>query len=153
MTYAANWGNDFENVTFWDALDYIGLNSYYSLSNSEAPTDDALRKGVQDVIRRVENVYHQYNKPVIFTEIGFTSTPKSWHEPHLSAGGKPVDLAAQARCYETVFSELYRQKWLAGIYWWKWPTYLEYGGPLDNDFTPNNKPAEAIIARYYGESR
>jgi hypothetical protein len=38
----------------------------------------------------------------------------------------------------------------AGVYWWKWPTYLEYGGPRHSGFTPNGKAAEKIVARWFG---
>ena len=31
LTYAAVQGPEFENLRFWDALDYIGLNNYYPL--------------------------------------------------------------------------------------------------------------------------
>ena len=31
LTYAANWGQEFENITFWRDLDVVGLNSYYPL--------------------------------------------------------------------------------------------------------------------------
>ncbi|MGH7602165.1 MAG: hypothetical protein ACREOI_37850, partial [bacterium] len=39
--------------------------------------------------------------------------------------------------------------WLAGIYWWKWPTMLEDGGPQDNQFTPNGKPAAEVVMKWY----
>ena len=29
LTYCANWGEEFENLSFWDELDFIGLNCYY----------------------------------------------------------------------------------------------------------------------------
>ncbi len=151
MTYAANWGREFEKMSFWDALDYIGLNCYYPLSNSDRADDAALRAGVRNICERIEPVQRRYGKPVILTEIGFTSTPAPWLQPHESARRKPVNLADQARSYAAVFQEFYGRKWLRGIYWWKWPTYLEYGGPQDNDFTPNGKPAESVVAEWYGK--
>ncbi len=151
MTYAANWGAEFENIKFWDELDFIGLNCYYPLSSNENADDEALKAGVAKIAVKVENVYQKFRKPVIFTEIGYTSTPASWKNPHKTSGGKPVDLEAQARCYRAVFDGLYGKKWLAGIYWWKWPSFLEYGGVRDNDFTPNNKPAQQIIAEWYSK--
>jgi hypothetical protein len=31
LTYAANFGAEFESIKFWDALDYIGIDEYYPL--------------------------------------------------------------------------------------------------------------------------
>ena len=33
LTYAAVQGPEFETLQFWDALDYIGLNNYYPLTD------------------------------------------------------------------------------------------------------------------------
>ncbi|RMF60661.1 MAG: hypothetical protein D6748_03635 [Calditrichaeota bacterium] len=149
ITYSANWGEEFENVSFWDALDYIGVNCYYPLSTKDNPTDTELQDGVKAIARRIEAVHRRFQKPVIITEIGFTATPMPWKEPHADARGKGLDPHAQARCYEAVLTVLHEQPWLKGLYWWKWPSYLEYGGLNDNDFTPNNKPAEEIVKKWF----
>lgn len=62
----------------------------------------------------------------------------------------PLDLEAQRRCYEAVFRALWGRPWLAGIYWWKWPTTLDDGGMDDDGFTPNGKLAAAVVAKWYG---
>jgi len=49
LTYAANWGDEFENVGFWNELDFIGLNSYYPLSKEDTPSDDDLRENFNEV--------------------------------------------------------------------------------------------------------
>jgi hypothetical protein len=61
-----------------------------------------------------------------------------------------VDTAAQARCYEAFFRGLEGRRSCAGVYWWKWPSFLEYGGKRDDGFTPNGKPAQDVVARWYG---
>jgi hypothetical protein len=149
ITYAANWGSEIEQLSFGDALDFVGLNCYYPLSQNPHADTAELREGVEQIARVVRNVSRRFDRPVVITEIGFTSTPGSWVQPHETSGNKPVDLEAQARSYRAVFAGLYRREGLSGIYWWKWPTYLEYGGSRDNDFTPNNKPAEKIIAEWF----
>jgi arabinogalactan endo-1,4-beta-galactosidase len=149
LTYAANWGQEFETVSFWDRFDFAGINSYYPLSDLEAPTDDDLKAGAEAMAERIETVYRRYHKPVVVTEIGFTSTSSPWRNPHEFARGKPVNLEHQASCYEAVFEALFNRKWCAGIYWWKWPSFLEFGGPGNPGFTPNNKPAEKIVEKWY----
>ena len=150
MTYAANWGEEFENVALWGGLDYIGINCYYPLSQSEDATEEELRAGAEAIMDRIEVVYKNYRKPVLFTEIGFPSTPKPWMQPH-----KPrmriAELFGQATCYEVIFESLRSREWCAGIYWWKWPTVIEYGGRRHTGFTPNNKPAAEVVKKWYGE--
>lgn len=149
MTYAANWGNEFENLAFWDALDFMGVNCYYPLSEKDNASDADLRAGATAVVERIAAVAWRFRKPVLFTEIGFTSTNAPWKQPHAEVRGSQVNLSDQARCYEAMFQALSGKFWCRGIYWWKWPSYLDYGGPADNEFTPNNKPAEQIVANWY----
>ncbi len=151
ITYSANWGEEFESLGFWKAFDYIGLNSYYPLYDGEEASMDDLKKGVREVVKKIEKIQAQHQIPVMLTEIGFTSTMKPWQHPHETAGGKQLNLGHQERCYEAVFSTLHDKEWLAGIYWWKWPSYLSYGGPRDPDFTPNGKPAQDVVEKWFGK--
>lgn len=149
LTYAANWGKEFENIAFWDALDFIGINCYYPLSDKDTPSDQQLKEGMEQVANRIATVAARFHRPVVFTEIGFTSTAQPWKQPHESRGRRKVDLEDQARCYRAAVEVLQNCSWMAGIYWWKWPSFLDYGGPQDSDFTPNGKPAEAIVRDWY----
>lgn len=152
LTYAANWGEEFENLKFWDDLDFIGLNSYYPLSKSDAPTAEELAAGAEEIVKKIESVQKKYKRPVLLTEIGFTATPAPWKQPHEPAERRPdINQEHQAMCYQAIYESLYGKKWLKGIYWWKWPTYLEYGGERDSDFTPNGKPAEQIVREWNGK--
>ena len=149
LVYAANWGEEFENVNFWDAFDYIGVNSYYPLSDSEHATDEELRDGAELVAYRMGTVYNRYRKPLLITEIGYKSSPAPWITPYEYRGNTPVNLEHQSRAYEAMLSAMQGNYWWRGIYWWKWPSHLEDGGPLDTDFTPNDKPAQDVVARWY----
>lgn len=61
-----------------------------------------------------------------------------------------------ARAYEAFFRAWWDEPWLAGAFLWKW--FLEargrgWGGERawDTGFTPQGKPAEAVIRRWYGQ--
>ncbi len=41
LTYGGNW-NEFENVQFWDALDYIGVLAYFPLTKTPNPSQEEL---------------------------------------------------------------------------------------------------------------
>lgn len=155
LTYAANWGNEFENIGFWDALDAIGINCYYPLSDNPAADDAELLKGAQTVARKIGAIAAPHKKPVIITEIGFPSRPASWMEPNRDGDGdgEASDEIVQRRCYEAIFQAFFQQPWLVGIYWWKWPTYLEDGGSRDTGFTPNRKAAEEVVGRWYRQQK
>lgn len=145
ITYAANWGDEFENLRFWDALDYMGLNCYYPLSKDPQATDEKLREGFQDVLKRVARVQARANKPLLFTEIGFSSVEFPWINPHQDGYERQYNGENQRRCYQVVLDALPELSWCKGILWWEFPSYLDYGGRDNKGFSSNNKPAEAAI--------
>lgn len=151
LTYAANWGEEFEKSQFWDELDYIGINCYYPLSKKDQPSDKELRQNFQSVLKKVEQVQRRFNKPVLFTEIGFRSVEGPWKNPHAEADGRPYAPKDQERCYKIVFEGLADKDWCEGIFWWKWPSYLEYRGNRNSSFTPNRKPAEQVVKKWFGK--
>jgi hypothetical protein len=63
-----------------------------------------------------------------------------------------VNLKLQADCYEALFKTFWDKKWFYGVYWWRWGTSVKFGGPNRRGYTPQNKPAQAIIKRWYKKS-
>jgi hypothetical protein len=151
MTYAANWGEEFEKTTLWEDLDYIGLNCYYPLSKKSNPSDRELKKGFEAVIDKIKTVHRRYKKPVVFTEIGFPCIEAPWVEPHNDWGEFVHNPQHQKRCYEIVFEKIKDQPWCNGILWWKYPSDLSPNRRRETGFTPHNKPAEAVVAKWFGE--
>ena len=154
LTYAANWYAEFEEVPFWDELDYIGIQAYFPLSDDEEPTTEALVAGWQKHLERIERIQKRYRKPVLFTEIGYRSVadtagrPWEWPNPREAP---EVDLKLQADCYEAFFRTFWDKPWFAGVYWWKWfPKHERSGGPQHAGFTPQNKPAQKVITEWFG---
>jgi hypothetical protein len=43
------------------------------------------------------------------------------------------------------------KSWFRGIYWWNWEPDPVRGGSFDNGYTPQGKPAEKIVMRWYCE--
>lgn len=138
LTYAANFGPEFEGIRFWDALDRIGLNNYY-------PLPDDLNTGA--IVAKVEAVQRRFGKPVIFPEAGFSSLEAPHRQPWDETPRKlsPQD---QARCYAAIFEAFYERPWLDGIYWWKVGTN-GFGGPEDGSHTPWRKPAMEVVRKWY----
>ena len=151
LTYAANWGEEFEQITFWDELDYIGLNCYYPLNDKDEASKKDLKMGFQKAIDKIKLVCKKYQKPLVFTEIGFRSINAPWKNPHDQGDNTVFNSEHQKRCYEVVFETIRDKSWCKGILWWKYPSYLEYQGVENNSFTPNNKAADEVVEEWFGK--
>lgn len=151
LTYAANWGEEFENITIWDDLDYIGLNCYYPLSTKDNPSQQELETGFAVVLSKIDQVWNRYHKPVILTEIGFASVDHPWKEPHVDWGDHVYNEEDQKRCYEVIFNGIHGKPWCKGILWWKFPTYLHHHERRSGDFNPYHKAAEKVVKNWFGD--
>jgi Glycoside Hydrolase Family 113 len=151
LTYAANWGEEFENITIWDDLDYIGLNCYYPLSSKDNPTQQELESGFAVVLSKIDRVWSRYHKPVIFTEIGFASVDRPWKEPHVDWGGHAYNEQDQKTCYEIIFKGIRHQPWCKGILWWKFPSYLRQSERSRTGFSPWHKAAEEVVKNRFSD--
>jgi len=149
ITYAANWGTEFETVSFWDKLDYISVNCYYPLSTKTNPTDAELLTAFEKNLDIIELVHTKYNLPVLFTEIGFKSIAAPWINPHKDADEQEYSEEAQKRCYSIMQQAMNDEDWIKGVYFWKWPSYLQYSEEYNKDFTPCGKQAEAVIKNWF----
>ncbi len=149
MTYAANWGEEFEQCKFWDALDYVAVNCYYPISKKDNPKQKELDAGFAEVVQTVEKVALATKKPVLFTEIGFRSCTTPWANPHAEADGRKTDTTCQAACYKAMIAGLEGKDWFRGIYLWKWPAYMDDARYDPMGFTPLGKPAEQLVRDWF----
>lgn len=150
LVYAANWGEEFEQINWWKELDYIGLNSYYPLSKKEKVSQKELDEGFRGIVATMEKVVEKYQMPLLLTEIGFSSYEGTWKQPHADPDQQAQSDKAQTMCYEAMFKALEGKPWLAGIYLWKWPSFLPDHEKDARSFSPYKKPAEALIKEWYG---
>jgi len=150
IVYAANWDN-FKNIKFWKELDFVGIDAYFPLSYTLNPSLEDLKKGWEKWIYEIETWQANINRPVIFTEIGYASSPHAPVEPWKSGMSGNADPSIQAKCYQAFFSTIWKKPWLAGVYWWRWNTNIHAGGKHNRQFTPQNKPAQDIIEAHYKE--
>lgn len=149
ITYAANWGHEFEELAFATELDYIGINCYYPLSKKKQPNKAELTKGFKRIAQKIKQNSIKTGKPILFTEIGFRSIQAPWIQPHEAHKGQPISQKDQALCYEIALKELEKQPWCVGIFWWKWPSYLNHRNVGNSGFTPNRKQAARIFKQFH----
>lgn len=152
ITYAANWGTEFEKLEFWADLDFIGLNCYYPLSEAKNPPKADLARQFSQVLRKAKAVSTTHKRPLLLTEIGFTSTTMPWLQPHQDGDGKAYSGTAQLKCYQMATQALAGETdWCKGVLWWKYPSYPSLGGDGHTGFTPNNKPTEQQLPKLFGQ--
>lgn len=150
LTYAANWGEEMEQMTFWPEFDVIGLNAYYPLTEEERPSVEQLQAGVEQWLSRVDSIAKVANRELWLTEVGFRSVEQAWRNPHAEAGEREADPEAQAQAFEALTAALAEQECIGGIYVWKWPCRLGYmRGARDRGFTPYGKPAAEWLKALY----
>jgi len=157
LTIAAATEN-FTDISWFDTLDIIGVDGYYILNVSTPSTVEALVNAWQPIIQVLEGVHKQWNKTIMFTEVGYTSSYQPYLHPwemvlisfnDCSVWPLCVFLQEQANCYEALFQALYPLEWFGGVHWWLWRTDPLDGGTSDPGFSPVNKPAEAILRQWY----
>jgi len=156
LTYAANWHQEFEVVSFWDQLDYIGIQAYFPLTDQENPSLQDLMRGWKPYLSKIEQLQQKYQKPVIFTEIGYKNGSDAaiqpWKWNNSTSGSDEEGLQTQAVCYEAFFRTFWDKEWFAGVYFWKWfPNPDKVPHFEERDFTPQQRPAEKILAKWFAE--
>jgi len=149
VTYAANWDDEYDQVKFWDAMDYVGIDAYFPLSDAPNPTLPELKKAWAPWLKSIEDFQAKVNKPIIFPEVGYCSADGAAKAPWEDIAGGKVNLDLQANCYKALLETFWDKKWFYGVYWWRWGTNVRIGGKHNRGFVPQNKPAQKVIEQWY----
>ena len=150
LVYAANHSGEEARITWWDELDYIGVDAYYPLSDDDHPDVNDLVQAWGTYTPTLRYLHDTWGKPIILSEIGYRSINRAPFSPWDWQREGDIDLEVQADAYEAVFRALWHETWLAGIYWWEWGADPFEGGPYDKGYTVFDKPAEEVLRRWYG---
>jgi len=150
LTYAANW-DEFKRVSFWNEIDFIGVDAYFPLSDKKSPTVQELEIGWIPHKEEIIKIQKHFNKPILFTEFGYRSVDfnavKPWDYSRVEGS---VNLQAQVNGLQAIHNQFWKEDWFAGGFVWKWfHKHDEVGGKTNNRFTPQNKPAEDLIRKLY----
>ena len=152
LTYCANW-DDYEQVTFWKELDFVGMSGYFPISEAQNPTVDELQKSWKPIKDKLKKYSNKLGKPILFTEYGYRSMEqpawRSWEKEN-----QPVitNHDGQAIAYEALFKTFWQENWFAGGFAWKWyPSFRRMDPSNNNDWTPQNKKAQEVMKTFYGK--
>lgn len=142
-----------QRITWWDAVDYIGVMAYYPLTSKDNPTVEELKSAwvERGWLALLENLSKKYQRPIIFSEIGYESKDGANKQPLTMQIQLPLDLQEQADCYQAAFEVLWGKPWLKGIFWQQWSANPIWwpGGPNDKGVAINGKPAEEVLKKFY----
>ena len=153
LTYASNW-DEYKRTSFWNDLDYIGIDAYFPVSDSRTPTVDACKIGWEAHKHEIKHYADSLKLPVLFTEYGYRSMDFAAKEPWKSDRSMTaVNLNAQANATQALYETFWDEPWFAGGFVWKWfHNHYEVGGETNSQFTPQNKPVESIISSNYSRT-
>ena len=148
VTYSSNWDDVDDAVTLGD-LDVIGINAFYPLADAAGATEASMVDHARAIRDRVRALAETWHKPVLFSEIGYTTRPDPavhpWEWPDAMSGVR-ADEAAQATAYRALLEPMLDEPYFAGFFVWR-----VYSDPDDTSqeapwgFSPRGKLAEAVV--------
>ena len=151
LTYCANHNGGETSVNWWDALDAIGVDAYYPLAVSSKPTVEQIKIAWKPYVTLLENLSKKWDKPIIFTEAGYTSQKGSLTAPWGERNNQPINLQEQADGYQGLLETFSDKPWWHGVFWFHQSALPSEGGPTGQLWEINGKPAENILRAYNGQ--
>jgi len=148
LTWAAQWSG-YRQVAFWDALDAVGVQAYFPLSERADPPADELARAWQPIVDELREFHRRTGKPVVFTELGYRAALDAAREPwaydEAAEGGGAERARAEAvqeRCLASALAAIEPERaWLRGCFLWKW-----FAGPVQRaNFLLNRAGMQAVI--------
>jgi len=148
LIYSANW-TEYEDVPFWDLMDFVGIDAYFPLTDSLNPTGVELQVAWSAVADSIGNWLTEKGlaKGVIFTELGYASSDGTNKQPWATLSN-PEDQKEQADCLDAALSVLSKRPWFKGMYLWQYFPQDRWS-PLG--FPVKGKLAEDVLKKWYKE--
>jgi len=120
LTYAANW-DIYDQISFWDDLDYIGIQAYFPLAEHELPSADQIHEGWDRIYEEIIPFAIDLNKQIIFTEIGYDISVNAAKEPWNSDRlDQKEGESLQKLCLKIALEKVKNYDQMAGLFLWKW---------------------------------
>ena len=118
-----------DDVTFWDALDYIGISMYLPLATDKTPSLSEAFAALYNnpivdwqteprinVPATLQALAEHTGKDIIFTEAGSQSRTGALTSPAYTTGG--LNFWEQSALYAVLLHEFAKYPWFRGFNWW-----------------------------------
>lgn len=154
-------------VTFWDKLDYIGIDPYANLSNKDDPTYEDLVAAYhhdldgRDFLGKLEGIVHRAgDRPLLISEVGAPSVKGAQRCTGCWENIGPADPGIQALIYRAMLDAFCRESnslHLAGLVLWSIDAFPDERAKQDPrgvdpvGFTFVHKPAEDVVRAAFGD--
>jgi glycosyl hydrolase family 113 len=148
LVYAANHAEP-EKVGWWDAVDFIGVDAYYSLTESASPTESEVVEAWRVRANSLKELSERWDRKILITEVGYRSVDGALREPWIYHSEPPLDLLEQERGYRVLYETVFDAEWFAGVFFWDWSYDPDIGGSEDRGYTPRGKPAEEVVRAWF----
>ena len=154
LGYSTNWDH-YQTPTFWDRLDFIGINGYWKISDDADAAHAKLVERWSEIREQVLTFSERTDRPVLFTEIGYPSLPWALKDPwNYIAKGAEATPEVQLRGYEAfgeAWSDLLQPTKdaapaspLMGVMFYEWDVFAN-GGPNDTGYGLRGRPAMDLL--------
>jgi len=148
LTYAAHNTEDVKTFPHWQLLDAVALTLYPSLGDTG--DKEEMQLYIDQAVEELRLAVETIERPLWVLEVGMPSAegasakPWEWH----GLKSAKVDLQLQRDALD-IWLRALDKPWVSGVFVWAWYSDILSGGKNDADYTPQNKPAEKIIRRYW----
>lgn len=135
LIYAASWGaatdgvsvSEYDHITWWDAVDYIGVDAFFPLTqNADVTVPDLVNawhgkgldlRGNGDIYGKLEKLAGTFNRPVLFTGAGYVSAAGANGDP-LGATSDSPDQNEQLNDMQALFQVFSGAPFWQGVFWY-----------------------------------
>jgi hypothetical protein len=119
LTYAANW-TDYTAIGFWDALDIIGIQAYFPLTDKKNAKVAELRAGWQTTMATLRKFAAKKSRNIVFTELGYNTSFEAAIRPWDPRSDGPRAAAFQRTCMSIALAAIAAEPRVEGAFLWKW---------------------------------
>jgi hypothetical protein len=152
LVYAANW-DEYDLITFWKDLDYIGVDAYFSLVPKATPSVSELAEAWKPHFEQLKSFQKKEKKPILFTEFGYmpidSCAYRSW-EIEKRRRNMDINEESQANAIDALFTVFWKEPWWAGGFLWKWFPDLRKDSPNQSkDYTPQGRKGALVLRKWY----
>lgn len=142
LVYAAQ-ANEYTNVSFWDQLNFIGVDAYFPLSTFPTTNISALEAAWVPIQQQLSAFAASLGRQILFTEAGYPSqigaAVQPWNNQQISFPSQ----REQAAAYQALLTAFSGQTWWAGVFWWSW--WTDAGNYYPLDFAIGGKLAQLVL--------
>jgi hypothetical protein len=150
ITYAAN-HDEYEEIAFWDALDFIGVDAYFPLSEVPTTVISDLTRAWEPIVADMAEIAELHGRRVVFTEVGYPSQEGATVQPYNPSYSEVVSEGEQAAAVEALITAVSGEPWFGGFHWWMW--FAESSDSAAAlSYMPEGKPAGDILEVYWAET-